>query len=103
MLAGRTSAVVGVLAVVLIARRTLRIATPDRRRALGAGFLDVTATVLVLIAVREGLVAVVAPVAALGPAFTVICAWLILKEPVARVQLVGLVIAVAGLTLIAVG
>jgi drug/metabolite transporter (DMT)-like permease len=75
----------------------------DRRRSLGAGFLDVTSTVLVLIAVREGLVAVVAPIAALGPAFTVICAWLVLGEPVARIQLVGLVVAVTGLGLIAAG
>jgi uncharacterized membrane protein len=104
VLAGRVAAVVGVLAVILVMRRRPgRLEESDRRRALGAGFLDVTATVLVLIAVREGLVAVVAPVAALGPAFTVICAWLVLKEPVARVQLVGLVVAVTGLTLIAVG
>jgi uncharacterized membrane protein len=103
VLAGRTSAVVGVLVVVLLARRTLRIATPERRLALAAGVLDVTATALALIAVHEGVVAVVAPVSALGPAFTVICAWFVVREPVARVQVAGLIAALTGLVLIAAG
>jgi drug/metabolite transporter (DMT)-like permease len=101
--AGRTSAVIGVLIVALLARRTLRIAKPDRRLALAAGVLDVTATALALVAVHEGVVAVVAPVSSLGPAFTVICAWFVLREPVARVQVAGLVAALAGLVLIAAG
>ena len=69
--------------------------------AVGAGLLDVAATGLLLVAVREGLISLVAPVAALGPAFTVIWAWIVLREPIGRLQLVGLVTALAGLTMIA--
>jgi drug/metabolite transporter (DMT)-like permease len=46
---------------------------------------------------------VVAPVAALGPAFTVMWAWIVLHERVGRLQLVGLVAAVGGLAMIAAG
>jgi drug/metabolite transporter (DMT)-like permease len=63
--------------------------------------LDVTATALLLVAVREGLISLVAPVSALGPAFTVIWAWVVLREPVGRLQLVGLVVALAGIVMIA--
>ena len=71
--------------------------------AVIAGALDITATALLLLAVREGLRSLVAPLAALGPAFTVALAWIVLKEPMARMQLVGLVLAFVGLTLIAAG
>ena len=103
VLAGRTTAAVLVLAVVLVGRRSLAFAPPERWMAIGAGVLDVTATLLLLIAVRHGLVALVAPVAALGPAFTVMWAWLVLREPVGRVQLVGIAAGIMGLVLIAAG
>jgi drug/metabolite transporter (DMT)-like permease len=74
-----------------------------RKLALAAGALDVTATVLLLLAVREGLIVVVAPVAALAPAFTVMWAWVVLREHVTRHQIVGLGIALTGLVLIASG
>jgi uncharacterized membrane protein len=82
---------------------TLQLEDRERRMAMLAGLLDVTATALLLLAVREGLTAVVAPVAALGPAFTVIWAWAVLREPIARIQLVGLVTALIGLVMIAAG
>jgi uncharacterized membrane protein len=54
-----------------------------------------------LVAVRLGLVAVVAPVASLAPAFTVLGAWWYLKEETSTVQIVGFVLALAGLVMIA--
>ena len=103
VLAGRVSATVLVLAVVAALRRSVRIESADRTMAIGAGVLDVTATALLLIAIREGLVAVVAPIAALGPAFTVIWAWFVLREPVGKLQLVGIATGIAGLIMIAAG
>jgi len=103
VLAGRVSATVLVFAVVTGLRRSMRIDSSDRKMAIGAGVLDVTATALLLIAVREGLVAVVAPIAALGPAFTVIWAWFVLREPVGKIQLVGIATGIAGLIMIAAG
>ncbi len=73
------------------------------RLAIAAGALDLAATVLLLTALREGLVVVVAPMAALAPAFTVIWAWALLKEPITRHQVVGLALALVGLVLIAAG
>lgn len=103
VLAGRVSATVLVFAVVAGLRRSIRIESADRKMAIGAGVLDVTATALLLIAVRQGLVAVVAPIAALGPAFTVIWAWFVLREPVGKIQLVGIATGIAGLIMIAAG
>jgi drug/metabolite transporter (DMT)-like permease len=103
VLAGRCAAA-GLVAVALVVRRgSLRFPPPERWMAVGAGVLDVTATSLLLIAIREGLVALVAPVAALGPAFTVMWAWLFLREPIGRAQLVGIVVGFAGLAMIAAG
>jgi drug/metabolite transporter (DMT)-like permease len=70
---------------------------------VGAGALDVTATTVLLAAVRHGLLVVVAPVAALAPAFTVMWAWIVLREPVGRMQLVGLGLALIGLVLVSLG
>ena len=67
------------------------------------GALDVTATALLLVAVRRGLLVAVAPLAALAPAFTVVFAFLFLHEKIARVQLIGLLLGAAGLVLIASG
>jgi drug/metabolite transporter (DMT)-like permease len=72
-------------------------------QATAAGLLDVTAAALLLIAARAGLAATVAPVAALGPAFTVGHARLFLRERSTPIQLVGLGVALAGLALIAAG
>jgi drug/metabolite transporter (DMT)-like permease len=97
-------AVVGLGIVVLTVRRP--VAWPSRAvrtLALGAGALDVAATTLLLVAVREGLTVVVAPLVSLAPVFTVIWAWLVLREPVTRLQSIGLVVALAGLVLIAAG
>ena len=97
--------VVGVTVVAITRRRPPSVLPHDRPRrlAVAAGVLDVTATVLLLTALREGLVVVVAPMAALAPAFTVIWAWALLKEPVTRHQVVGLGLALVGLVLIAAG
>jgi drug/metabolite transporter (DMT)-like permease len=92
------------LAGVVLSRR--RIVVPRRRAAwaaVAAGACDVTAAMLLLVAVRQALTVVVAPVAALAPAFTVGWAMVVLRERLSRVQAVGLVVGVAGLVLIAAG
>jgi uncharacterized membrane protein len=103
VLAGRVVSTALVFAVVVGLRRSMRMDSSDRKMAIGAGVLDVTATALLLIAVRDGFVAVVAPIAALGPAFTVMWAWVVLREPVGRIQLVGIAAGIAGLVMIAAG
>ncbi|MFA5885229.1 MAG: EamA family transporter [Acidimicrobiia bacterium] len=94
---------VAVLAATRHRRGSILPRDPARPLAIAAGALDITATVLLLTALREGLVVVVAPVAAIAPAFTVIWAWALLKEPITRHQVAGLGLALAGLALIAAG
>jgi drug/metabolite transporter (DMT)-like permease len=103
VLTGRGAAVIVVLGALVATRATLRVSPPERWMAIGAGALDVGATVLLLVAVREDLASLVAPVAALGPAFTVGWAWTALREPIARLQVAGLALALVGLVLIAAG
>lgn len=107
VLAARIAAVVvlGVAVVAVTRRRRGSIIPRDHPRplAIGAGVLDITATVLLVTAVRQGLIVVVAPLAAIAPAFTVIWAWALLKEPVTRHQVVGIGLSLLGLALIAAG
>lgn len=107
LLTARVAAVTVLAVVVLVMTRRLggSIIPRDHPRplAIGAGALDILATALLLAAVRRGLIVVVAPLAAIAPAFTVIWAWTLLKEPVTRHQLVGIALSLTGLALIALG
>jgi drug/metabolite transporter (DMT)-like permease len=76
------------------------------RRVFGwvalAGVGDVTANALYLLAVRHGLLSLVAPIAALYPAGTVLLALGLDRERVRPTQVIGLVLAAAALVLAAV-
>ncbi len=110
VLAGRVTAVGLVLAIVVVARMRTRasmarapVARVPVAQASSAGVLDVVGATLLLVAVRSGLAATVAPVAALAPGFTVGHARWYLHERTSRSQVVGLVLALVGLALIAAG
>ena len=103
VLSARVAAVAGVWLVVFLTRSPRTLSPTPRKLAASAGLLDVVATALLIVAVRTGLTAVVAPVASLAPGFTVMHAWWYLHEKVSRLQTVGLGIALVGLSLIAVG
>jgi drug/metabolite transporter (DMT)-like permease len=103
VLAGRATALPLVILFALVTRAAFDVARRDRGLAFAAGALDVTGTALLLLAVRRGLTSVVAPIAALAPAFTVGLAWLVEHEPIARSQVAGLALACVGLVLIAAG
>lgn len=93
---------VAVTAVVLSRRGTVRLPRGTARSlAIGAGVFDVIATAILVYAVRRELLVVVAPVASLAPAFTVVLARLIDDERFRRVQAVGLLCALVGMALIA--
>jgi drug/metabolite transporter (DMT)-like permease len=68
--------------------------------AIAAGALDMGANALYLIAVRQGLLSVVAVIASLYPASTVLLAFLIDRERVSRWQAIGLAVGVGALALV---
>lgn len=106
VLAARLAALVVVAcgAAGLARTQVLRLPRGEARRlAVLAGLLDVAATSLLLVAVRRDLLVVVAPIAALGPAFTVLLARVWDQEHIDRVRQAGLGLALVGLVLVAAG
>jgi drug/metabolite transporter (DMT)-like permease len=66
-----------------------------------AGVFDMTANALYLLAARDGLLSIVAPISSLYPISTVILAMLIDRERMRPVQLAGLGLAATALVLVA--
>ena len=102
LVAARLASVTLLGAVLLSGRRALL------PRAAGAGILligllDVVANVCYLLATRRGLLSIVALLASLYPAATVVMARLVLGERLSRAQAVGLAGAGAAVALIAIG
>lgn len=100
-LVGARSASVVVLAVVALIRR---IPTPPPAARLivavvGAG--DILANVFLLLAFRSGFLTLVAVLASLYPAITVLLAVWVLSEPIGRRQRLGLIVALIAIALIA--
>jgi drug/metabolite transporter (DMT)-like permease len=91
--------VLAIAAVVL--GHSPRIARADLAPVAGAGLCDVGANALVVLAVRRGLLSLVAPVASLYPATTVVLARLVLQERIGRQRAGGLALGLVGLALIA--
>jgi drug/metabolite transporter (DMT)-like permease len=92
------------LGLLLIVGRNVSVRMPWRN--LGwvalAGMGDIAANALYLLAVREGLLSVVAPIAALYPVSTVLLAFALDKERVRPIQVAGLGLAATALVLTAV-
>ena len=68
---------------------------PGLRLAIACGILDAVANAGLLLGVRIGELSIIAVLTALYPAGTIILAAVVLKERIAPVQIVGLVLAVA--------
>lgn len=102
LVAARVSSVTLLGAVLLSGRRSLlpRGAGPG---IVVIGLLDVVANVCYLLATRRGLLSIVALLASLYPAATVMMARVVLGERLSRVQAVGLAGVGAAVALIAIG
>ena len=80
--------------------------TPDRAvlgLVLASGLLDVTANLFYVMGSQRGLLSLVSVITSLYPVGTVVLARLVLAERLVRVQQVGVVLALAGIALIAIG
>ena len=104
LVAGRLTSITLLTIGGVAAKQSFR---PGGRSALlpiaAAGVLDMTANAIYLLAARRGLIALVAVLSSLYPASTVLLARLVLKERLLGLQIAGLGLAAAGVTLIATG
>jgi drug/metabolite transporter (DMT)-like permease len=95
------------LALLVVAALAVRPGLPRDAASIGMlgiiGVLDLGANGLYALATREGLLSVVSVLGSLYPAVTVVLARVVLAERVARVQEVGVVLALAGVVAISAG
>ncbi len=98
--AARTAPVIVLLVVLGVLRRPLLVPRSAAPLVTLSGFTDASANALLVVAVRQGLLSVVAPVANLFPAVTVLLARALGHEKIGRLRLAGLALAVASLVLI---
>jgi drug/metabolite transporter (DMT)-like permease len=101
VLAARCASVPLALVALGASRLSRRLVPGTRLPVALAGALDVSAVALYLLATRRGLVSLVAVVGSLYPAVTVLLARVVLGERLVRLQVWGLVLALAGVVLIA--
>lgn len=102
LVAARVVSVIGVGSLALLGRVHVGVpAGPARWLTAGAGALDIAANVLYLLAIREGLLSVVAVLTSLYPVSTVLLARVVLKERFAGLQRAGMAVAVAAAVMIA--
>jgi uncharacterized membrane protein len=100
--AARSASVVLVVLIATSAGRSLRVHRATLPTVIVAGAADMAANALFLLAVHAGgPLAIVGVLASLYPASTVLLAQFVLRERLARTQLVGLAAAAAAVTLIA--
>ncbi len=99
--AARTAPVVVLLVVLSLLRRPMTVPREAFALVTISGVTDAGANALLVVAVRTGLLSIVAPVANLFPAVTVILARALGHEKIGRFRLAGLMMAVVSLVLIA--
>jgi drug/metabolite transporter (DMT)-like permease len=101
--AARVASVTAVGSLALLGRVPREVPRPGSRLlTAAAGSLDAAANVFYLLAVREGLLTVVAVLTALYPVSTIVLARVVLHERFARLQRVGLALALPAAILIAI-
>ena len=101
-MAARVASIALGLAIVVRTGVSLRLPRSAWGWVAAAGVGDVLANALYLLAIRAGLLSVVAPIAALYPASTVLLALALDRERLRAVQLAGLGLAATALVLTAV-
>jgi drug/metabolite transporter (DMT)-like permease len=102
LVAGRVAACTAMVVLALSTRRPIIPSPLPLRLLVLAGILDVSGNLFFLLAMQLGRMDVTAVLGSLYPAVTAILAWLITKEHMARLQMIGVVIAVLAIVMITV-
>jgi drug/metabolite transporter (DMT)-like permease len=100
LIAGRSVSVPMFVAIAAMSRNSLRLERHAAGTAIGCGTLDMLANALYLVATREGPLSLVATLASLYPASTVLLARVTLGERLSRSQALGVACALAAVVLI---
>ena len=98
----RVIAVAAVAAVIVATAAVPRVSRAEVPRIAVIGLLDILGLILFALATDSGLLSVVAVLASLFPAVTVVLARMVLDERLARVQQIGIVAAMGGVAALAV-
>lgn len=97
-------AAVGLMAVgAVVTRSTLRLPKDAMAGAASTGALDTAANALYVLAANTGMISLVAVLASLYPASTVVLARVVLRERLGHAQVSGLALGAVGAVLIAAG
>lgn len=103
-LVGARASSLGVIAIAALATGAAFKPPPGTFAGIStSGVFDVAANLFYLLAARRGLLALVAVLTSMYPGTTVVLARIVLKERLARVQLVGLAFAAGGIIAMAAG
>lgn len=101
LLPARCASVLVLVVTAAALRGRVRAAVPELPLIALCGVLDMSANALFVLSARYGYVAIAAVLTGLYPASTVLLAWIVLRERLQRVQRIGVVLALAGVALIA--
>jgi len=101
MLGGRISSACFFTVVLLVLRPRIGMRRAALPGIVAVGVLDTSANGLFALATTQGFLSLVAVVGSLYPVVTVVLAYLVLRERLARHQLVGVAAALGGVALIA--
>lgn len=100
LIAARVVSVAFFCVAALISRERLVLPRGSTALVVGCGVLDMLSNVLYLLAVRRGLLSIVATLTSLYPASTILLAWIVLRERLGPVQWVGVGCAAVAIVLI---
>jgi drug/metabolite transporter (DMT)-like permease len=101
LLPARTVSVLVILAIAASVRGKLRPSAGMLPLIVLCGVLDMAANAFFVLSARAGYVSIAAVLTGLYPASTVLLAWILLRERLQRAQWCGVVLALAGVALIA--
>lgn len=100
---GRIVILPGVVVLLRIRRGSVVPPLHDRWQLAAIGLCDLSATALYGIATTHGALSIVAVIGSLYPVVTVLLAWGTLNERISRLQLAGVVAALAGVAMVSTG
>jgi drug/metabolite transporter (DMT)-like permease len=100
LVAGRLAACTVMAAIALVTRKPIISSSFPLGLLVLAGILDVVGNLFFLLAMQLGRMDVTAVLGSLYPAVTAILAWLLTKEHMARLQVIGVAIAVLAIVMI---